>query len=243
MTNTTVALSWFNIYAGNKTPSAAIDAALSPKWTGTKPHFAGLGEAYNAINRQTLRLVCHDRKYREFYGVSTTDRRRGPKDNPVLTRMSLPNRGEIAIKGCDASTPQKIAPERWIHASLSRVQKNLIASVVVHPHAATAGLDAKHVDRVEKTGEFWDHVDALLASLQKLGYHTFVIGDINLREGQSYKNATTPWQVFARRKLAYKMTGLDCLAYPKGSKLGKFAIIRGDRFGSDHNGFAAKVIL
>lgn len=130
----------------------------------------GMTEAYNAYGY----LIPWRAKWRVIRGKSKTDRRRGPKDNPILLRRRYRGRRvklirTWKIKAHGPSTPEKLAPERWITAALFMCWDGgawiKVLHVCVHPNAAVRNADPQ-ADRVVKFRSFWSQVVTLVRSVR-----------------------------------------------------------------------------
>jgi hypothetical protein len=242
MADVTLAFAYINLGSGinNPTPGRAIESILSARHTGLKPHLGGFVESHKFMDK--VERMSFQNGYKAFRAPRPegVQEKRGAWDPVSVTRKSMPDQGSIWIRAHGSSRPLTIAPPRYFVISMSRVGGKDIAMFIVHTNAAIRGLDANKVDRVKKTGEYWDQVNAQMTALQAAGYKVFLLGDINLHEGDSYQNATTPWQVFRRRDLKYRTTGLDCFACPVGFDIGQFKVIPGKPLGTDHDGIAVK---
>jgi|SRR6478735_855507 len=151
------------------------------------------------------------------------DKRRGQKDNPILVNNSFVSQGAGQIYGCDASTPERLAPERWFTFAI--VDSHFIISM--HPHAAVQAKDggpnrsATAADRVEQFSHQMYVFRRLLQYATMVYNNVSVMGDMNCSPEGNWRD--NPWNIM-------KQFGLNI--HPHN--------IIG--FGSNIKGFKAKTI-
>lgn len=188
----------------------------------------GWTEAYRRNRFMRLRP-----RFKMVVGKSTTDIRRGAKDNPILVRRRHKVIDAGAIKGCDASTPMKIAPERWTTFAVYEHPLGRILHVALHPNA---GVDnAWTSDRAAKYREqmqgLLDLIEAKKAELEI--DHVVVTGDLNYRRRDPARKLSPRW-VFAKLGLSYRVEGLDWIAWSDGLLLVHWRVIPTSENGQDH---------
>jgi hypothetical protein len=188
----------------------------------------GWTEAYRRNRFMRTRL-----RFRMVVGKSTTDRRRGAKDNPILVRRRHKIVASGAIKGCDASTPRKIAPERWISWAAYEHPLGRILHVALHPNAMVAG--AWDTDRAAKYREQMQALVALIESKKaKLAIaHVAVTGDLNYRLSDPAHRDSPRW-VFEQLGMSYRAEGLDWIAWSSELQVTQWRVIPPRENGQDH---------
>jgi hypothetical protein len=178
-----------------------------------RPTMVGLTEAYGILDE--LRSL---RAYRLVVEDGGSDRRRGQRDNPVLVRRSLRSVGSGQVFGSGASTPLRIAPERWITWSAVRVpDHDVVCHISLHPHAAiqdkaTGRLNIS-IDRGRKAQQQFDALDRLLDYVKTNGWTPVVTGDLNFRDRDV--TGPSPYRVLREHGLEVHSHGLDVLAAHK----------------------------
>ncbi|MBZ5736672.1 hypothetical protein [Nocardioides mangrovi] len=178
------------------------------------PTIVGLTEAYGILDG-----LSRMRGYRMVVETGGLDRRRGQKDNPVLVRSSLRSLGSGQVIGCDASTPIKIAPERWFTYSAQQVDElGSVCHVALHPHAAvqveSTGRLRVDTDRARQYGRQMTGFAALLDFAVAMGWLVVVTGDLNFRDRGD--DARSPYRIMRDRKLQVVVHGIDCIAFSRG---------------------------
>ncbi len=177
----------------------------------------GMTEAYNAGPY----LLGWKGAWRTIRGTSKTDRRRGPKDNPILLRRRYNGRRVKVlrtwkIKAHGPSYPEKLAPERWIHAVLFLCWDGSawvkVLHVAVHPNAAVRNADPS-ADRVVKFRDFWGQVVALVNQVRDHHGNLRVVlsGDVNARRDDD--QVGFPRWAVAELELRGWWEGIDLIAH------------------------------
>ncbi len=177
----------------------------------------GLTEAYGI-----LPALHKMRDYRLVVEDGGQDRRRGQKDNPILIRTGLRSLGSGQVFGCDASTPLRIAPERWFTYSAHEMPgEGAVCHVVLHPHAGVqdkaSGLLRTDNDRAREYGRQMDGFAALLGFAEAMGWRIVVTGDVNFRDRGS--DPRSPYGILRGHGLEVVSRGLDCIAFSPGLRL------------------------
>src|SRR4051794_33543610 len=171
------------LHAPLHAPSAAQHpAVVTREIRRHRATMVGLTEAYGIL-ADLGRL----RDYRLVVEGGGQDRRRGQKDNPILIRTGLRSLGSGQVLGCNASTPVRIAPERWFTYSAQQVPDvGAVCHVVLHPHAGVQdkanGRLRTDIDRGREYGRQMDGFTALLAFAAAMGWLIVVTGDLNFRD-------------------------------------------------------------
>lgn len=168
-----------------KNPKAVVSAVRKHK-----PDSVGFSEAYNALN-----ALDKMSGYRMVMESGGKDKRRGQKDNPIVTRSSFVSRGSGQVFGCEASEPVKIAPERWITYSSFLIPKyGVVTHLNLHPHAGVqgdGGLLGLSNDRGKKFKDQMVVFGRMIEFFQTMGPVT-VTGDVNFVD-----KGTSPWSPYA----------------------------------------------
>jgi hypothetical protein len=186
-------------------------------------------EAYRRNRYLRTRL-----RFRMVVGKSKTDPRRGPKDNPLLVRRGYEVIDRGAVKACDASTPHKIAPERWISWAIIRhLELGVIGVYALHPNAAV--VDAWESDRAAK---YRQQMQALidLVRANRARYHVdddVVSGDLNYHENDPVRDLT-PRDVFEQLGMDFWCEHLDWIAWTPGLEPVEKRVIPTSENGQDH---------
>lgn len=196
----------------------------------------GLDEARRRLPLLT-RLLARARRYRLTVGAAVR------AATPVLTRTAYPDLGEIALQACEAATPAKLAPPRWVTVALFRHPGlGRIAHLNVHPHAITDDRPLT-VPRVRETAEYWQAVDRLLTLLEFLGYTRILTGDLNSRRSGHTVGYAGADDVLDKHHLNQVRVGLDGVAFDRNLRVVKRHIIPREVTGSDHPGLLVDLAL
>ena len=176
-----------------------------------QPTIVGLTEAYGI-----LPALGSMRGYRLVVESGGKDRRRGQKDNPILVASDLRSLGSGQVFGCDASTPAKIAPERWFTFSAFEVPEvGPLCHVVIHPHAAVqlqpSGMLRTDTARAREFARQMDVFTALLAFAKAMKWAIVVTGDFNFRDVGD--DARSPYGILRGQSLKLVSRNLDCIAF------------------------------
>jgi hypothetical protein len=171
----------------------------------------GMTEAYGILP-DLARL----RGYRLVVEGGGEDRRRGQKDTPILIRSDLRSLGSGQVLGCNASTPVKIAPERWFtYSTLEAPNVGAICHLVLHPHAAVqdaaSGRLRSGIDRGRQFERQMTGLTALLDFATAMQWLVVVTGDLNFRDRGS--DPASPYSILRRHGLHVVSHGLDCIAF------------------------------
>lgn len=174
-------------------------------------HSTGWSEAYKRIPFLKARP-----SWDCIVGTSTTDVRRGPKDNPILVsklRTKIHESG--AFKACRSAQPLRLAPERWITWVVYETDPDelLVLHVNIHPHPVVQTArrlsprrlgHLRQMRRVER-----------LVNRKRLEHgpdlHVVVTGDANSRSNWTAKYS--PAQVFKRLGLSVYWHGILAVAH------------------------------
>lgn len=222
-------ISHLNMYAGNKTPGKAVAALLKGS-----PASAGANEGYRYID-----LLEKRRGYRTIYDKGAKDQRRGARDVPILTKNDRPSLGTMTLFGAKASTPVKIAPDRWMTVSMFLdPQCGPIAHGELHPHAGVQNPETGAFNDTDRATQFKKQMvllDQMLTYLDK-NFHLIFAGDLNFRDKG---DATlSPYDIFRDHGMKMKVVGIDAIAW-KGVTFTGSDIIPKSATGSDHEGLWA----
>jgi hypothetical protein len=200
------------LHAPLHAPSAARNAAtVTREIRKHQPTMVGMSEAYGI-----LADLARMRGYRVVVERGGQDRRRGQKDTPILIRSDLRSLGSGQVLGCNASTPVKIAPERWFtYSTLEAPDVGAVCHIVLHPHAAvqdaTSGRLRTETDRGRQFGRQMDGLTALLDFATAMQWLVVVTGDLNFRDRGS--DPRSPYSILRRHALQVVSHGLDCIAF------------------------------
>lgn len=195
-------------------------------------HSIGFSEVYrrNPFLRKRPR-------WRMTVGTSTTDKRRGPKDNPILTRRNRPLVEGFAVLASRKSTPVKIAPERWLTGVVFRHPVGLVGHLNLHPHAAV--VNNWGTDRAEKYRDSMRVLEREILRLKKRfpDIHIVVTGDLNYPV-KGPERPLSPHGVFKRTGLHWRGTGVDWVAWSPNLKIRqspeRWRVIPAKVTGQDH---------
>lgn len=203
------------LHAPLHAPSAKGRAdAVKSRIRTLNPHTAGLSEAYPIVGP-----LVSTRGYRLVLEQGAKDTRRGQKDCPILVRTGLRSLGSGQVLGCLASTPAKIAPERWMTWSAVQVPGvGPVFHVALHPHAAVqadgaAGRVRVDVDRGRKFVAQMEAFDALLDFADAMGWDTAVTADLNFRDRGA--DNLSPYRIMRRHGMAVEAHGVDAIGWTK----------------------------
>lgn len=206
-------------------------------------HAMGLGassiEWTEAYNRNPL--IRSRVSYRTLVGKSKTDKRRGPKDNPISVKRGRQVIEWHAVKACRASVPLEIAPERWVTVVVYQEPGvGKVAHFAFHPHAkvqdSPPGNDRQREkafqDRRRKYAAGMRVLEGMVREMQAKDYLIVVSGDLNWRgdDGPTWAPAPT----FKRLGLQFWNDGLDWIAYDHDLVLVKRRTISERENGQDH---------
>lgn len=176
------------------------------------PHSAGMTEAYGIL--PTLDKMARFRMVMETGGK---DARRGQKDNPILVRRALRSLGSGQIHGADASTPTRIAPERWDTFSIVQIPSvGPVCHIALHPHAGVQDKTTGALARTDRATQFARQMaglDAFLDYAERMDWLLVVTGDLNFRDKGT--SAQSPYRILRNHKLDIAAHGLDCIASSK----------------------------
>lgn len=212
-----------NIYVGNDTPNRAIRSL-----TATGADSIGWNEAYKLIDR-----LDRVRNYRMHVGQGARDQRRGAYDTPILTRHNLASVLSLAVQASEQVRPTRIAPDRWITASVFEHAFGVIGHVNMHPNAGVTEQPLT-VPRVRQFDKSMGILDQLLDFLEPLTDGIVVSGDGNFPEGHK-SGARSPYSVFKRHGMDWKAEHLDVMAWTKTTlTLDRWHVIPKTSTGSDH---------
>jgi hypothetical protein len=175
-----------------------------------RPTLVGLTEAYGL-----LPALGRMRGFRLVVETGGQDRRRGQRDNPILVSTALRSLGSGQVFGCEASTPAKIAPERWLTYSVHRLPgEEALCHLVLHPHAGVqepaSGRLSADTDRAREFGRQMEVLAALLELAATLGWLVVVTGDLNFRDHGD--DPRSPYRILRGHGLEVVSRGLDCIA-------------------------------
>jgi len=200
------------LHAPLRAPSAARNpATVVREIRKHRATMVGLTEAYGILpDLGTMR------GYRLVVENGGQDRRRGQKDNPILIRSGLRSLGSGQVFGCNASTPVRIAPERWFtYSALEVPEVGAVCHVVLHPHAGVQDKDSGRLrtdtDRGREYGRQMDGFNALLDFATAMDWLVVVTGDLNFRDRGS--DPLSPYVILRERALEVVSNGLDCIAF------------------------------
>lgn len=180
------------------------------------PDFGGLTEAYGIV-----RPLGRVRGYRMVLEEGGADQRRGQKDNPILVRDELVSLGSGQLFGCSSSTPERLAPERWISFAAVRLPDRDVphCHIGMHPHAGVQAVDGglARTDRARKYRQQMLVFDRFLDFADAMGWTVTVSADLNFRdEGDS---AWSPYRIMRDHGLAVAGHGLDAIGSTRSLRL------------------------
>ena len=164
-----------------------------------------------------------------------SDMRRGSKDNPIFTRRGLVNLGEMIVIGSKASTPERLAPDRFIHVSAFLHDVGPTAVINIHPHAATMG-HARRVDRANETARFIEILKDVIRFWRNNGFHVVVVGDGNWRPSADSPDWQDLAEMLRQLRMEYHFHGIDFAACTGGLEIARVRTYSRKRVRSDHPG-------
>ena len=175
----------------------------------------GLSEAYGVVDK-----LVKVPGYRLVLEHGGRDDRRGQFDNPILVREGLASLGSGQFFGAPASTPSRIAPERWFtYSTVDTSEHGPICHLSLHPHAAVQGDDGGLNVAIPRGRAFARQMTALdrfldFAEAQK--WAIVVTGDVNFRDKPVARDLpASPHRIMRAHGLDVHAQGLDVIA---GSK-------------------------
>lgn len=190
----------------------------------------GLNEAQRLI--ADLRLL---NGYRLLDSEGTADPR--SRETPMLVSRKVRNLGQLQLRIADASTPERVAPERW--ATVAMYEHPTIGPVShtnLHLHWIGPAHDRPNADRVQKTHDAAVRVRRLLDWQQREGFARVVTGDVNIPEDRRSPQWLTAWEAFAQAGLEARSIGkLDAIAWdPAELRLLDLDVIGKRQSATDH---------
>jgi hypothetical protein len=200
-------------------------------------HIVNWTEAYNQIPALEARAL-----WDLVIGTSRTDKRRGPKDNPILLnkrRTYIHESG--AFKGCGAARPIKIAPERWVTWAVFETTAGLmVLNLCIHPHAGVQNA-SPFTRRVRGHLRMMKRVEKFVqAKRNEYGseLHVVISGDVNSTAAWDAKYSSA--SVFQRLGLNVYWHNILAIAADKRLRLmGRPEVIPTNQNGQDHPWFVA----
>lgn len=207
MTNLTVLHCPLHAPSADARPESVADGIAR-----RRPVFAAPTEAYGIIP-----ALARTRGYRLVLEAGGRDRRRGQKDNPVLVRASLTSVGSGQVFGCPASTPLRIAPERWLTYAVVQLpgRPRPHCHVSLHPHAGVQGDDGGLAtnDRGLKFRRQMGVLEQFLAFASAMGWTRSVSGDLNFRDTGTSPHS--PYQIMRDHGLRAESDGINAIGCDK----------------------------
>ena len=177
-----------------------------------RPTFAAPTEAYDIVD-----ALGRVPGYRLVLEEGGRDRRRGQKDNPLLVRDALPSLGSGQVFGCPASTPLRIAPERWLTWATVQLPERPRphCHVSLHPHAGVQGERGGLAtnDRGQKFRRQMGVLEQLLGFAAALGWTRSVSGDLNFRDLGSSPHS--PYRIMRGTGLTVEADGINAIGCDK----------------------------
>lgn len=169
-------------------------------------------------------------------GRSRTDRRRGPKDNPILVSKRRTRILESdAFKACNAAFPLRLAPERWVTWVVLETHTGaLVLNIAIHPHPAVQNA-SRFSRRVRGHFRQMKKVERLVARKRREhgpDLHVTITGDVNSTDSWTAKYA--PATVFTRLGLDAYWHGILAVAFDRRLQLLGVDEIHTDENGQDH---------
>jgi hypothetical protein len=182
-----------------------------------QPTSVGLTEAYGILPE-----LAKMTGYRMIMETGGRDKRRGQKDTPILARRDLVSLGSGQVFGSEASTPLRIAPERWLTYSTVRVPGiGAVCHICLHPHAGIQDKDTgklrTDIDRGRKADQQLKVLAHLLDFAKAMGWARVVTGDLNFRDRPT--TGASPYKVLRDHGLTVDAHGLDVIAGDKALHL------------------------
>ena len=173
-----------------------------------QPTFAAPTEAYGIV-AALGRLPG----YRLVLESGSGDRRRGQKDNPILVADLLPSHGSGQVFGCPASTPRRIAPERWLTWAAVQLAGRPVphCHVSLHPDAGIQGARGgiANNDRGRKFRQEMRVFEQLLVFTAALGWTRSVSGDLNFKDiGTS---PFSPYRIMRANGMQVESDGINAI--------------------------------
>lgn len=145
----------------------------------------------------------------------THDELRGAHDAPIATRRHHEQVRSFAMRACDASTPLKLAPPRWVQSDTYVHPLGDVEHITAHPNAAVVGLDPARVDRVKKYVATMGVLERRIKLALKRKRLVVVTGDLNYPALADVVD-WSPHAMFARTGLKVWAIGVDYVAHGPG---------------------------
>lgn len=157
------------------------------------------------------------------------------RDVAVLVRRWRKPLDHWVIKGSAASTPLKIAPERFITVSVDNLWGSPLAIIGLHPHAAVRNSWGS--DRAAKYRDYMREVHETVRDLRFTygdDLDIVITGDLQYTAGDPVRD-WSPRDLFNRLDMHVVATqGLDWVAVSDGLHLVDFEVITTGANGQDH---------
>lgn len=195
----------------------------------------GLNEADRLVDR-----LVNVRRYRTVHVQHGRDRRAA--ETPIQVRRTLEHLGAMQLLIADASTPRRIAPDRWLTAAMyEHPDVGPVAHVNVHLHYVGAAHDNPRVGRIRENDEAADALLDVCGMLTAQGFATVVTGDVNIPRTTSSPGWDTAWETFTAAGFAARQVGrLDAVAWdPRRLAIRSLDVLPAKRIRSDHPGAVA----
>ena len=158
------------------------------------------------------------------------------RDVAILVRRWRKNLENGVLRASLASTPIRIAPERYIVWTVDEMHGRPLAHVSVHPNAVVSSQKDWDSDRGEKyrdaMGALYDTVVRLRKTYGK-SLDVVVTGDLQYRRTDDDRPGS-PRDIFRRLNLNWTVTGIDWMAHSDGLRLVDTVIIPPEVNGQDH---------
>lgn len=179
-------------------------------------------------------------RYRAFNTPTSGQERRTHAENPVLWKRRIDGKrtrvlGVTGRWASNATTPARIAPDRYITSVSIEGPIGAVATVSIHPNFV--GKGQLPAPRIREYHSWSQSLAALLTYLEAENDHVIVAGDANtfpFRETPGWDDA---YDILEMRGYEYRRSGLDVIAFSPGLRpAGGLNVIPRERLKSDHEG-------
>jgi hypothetical protein len=185
--------------SANREPLAVIKRIEEVNRDNTGLMAVGITEAYSIIPQ-----LKDMRNFDLVLETGGKDTRRGQRDNPILRSHNYLSKGAGQLFGCSASTPEELAPERW----LTFCVVNGVYIINLHPHAAVQSKDdwgPNRSDNAKHRVAMFEYQMIVFRRLLQLAHnlsdHIIVMGDFNCQNKGTWRS--NPWHIMS-------LFGLKC---------------------------------
>ena len=205
-------------------------------------HSLGLDEV-GKIPPETFKEIERERGYLGFTLDGTARPDRGSRSTRLLVRDDLTVIGGVNLLMAAQSTPDRIAPPRWIQGQCYETRGKKVAHLEFHNHAVVDGRPVT-VDRVAEHERALKRLRSTLIWVTNTGHAGFLTGDLNTRDEAKSIGWTDAGEMFRALGWDFKDLGLDWVAWNPGTSSGPdLERFTREEMGTDHASFVAEFDL